>query len=182
LVVLATCRACCFGRRADSFEKSTYGSRSDDGSRVALEEGMRGFSLVEVLVATAILTAGVAGLAQLVALASRTTLHAKEITFAAVLAQEKVERLLADVVTAAATSPPGALESNVDGYVDFADAAGRLLGSGPTAPAGSAYVRRWSIDREPTGGRNTWVVQVLVADLRSRSVARFTAARTEDGF
>ena len=57
---------------------------------------MRGFSLLEVLVATTIVTVGVGALAQLMALAAHATLRARQTTMAAVLAQEKIEELLPD--------------------------------------------------------------------------------------
>ena len=42
-------------------------------------------------------------------------------------------------------SPAGALEGNIDGYVDYVDAQGCGLGGGAVPPPGSVYVRRWSI-------------------------------------
>jgi hypothetical protein len=143
---------------------------------------MRGHSLLEVLVATTIITVGVAAVAQLVALAAHTTLHAKQTTMAAVLAQEKMEQLLPDIAIGSTASPPDALGSNLDGYSDFVDATGHLLGRGPAAPAGSAYLRRWSIDPLPNSRRSTWIVQVLVTDLRRRAVARLAAAKVAKEF
>jgi hypothetical protein len=57
-------------------------------------------------------------------------------------------------------SPPGALDDNVSGYCDFLDAAGASLGSGSSLPSGAVFVRRWSIDRLPTG--DALVIQVSV--------------------
>src|SRR5882672_7247946 len=110
---------------------------------------MRGFSLLEVLVATTIVMVGVVALAQLVALAAHANLLAKQTTIAAALAQDKTEGLLTNVAGGQPSSPPDTLGHNVDGYCDFVDATGRLLGAGPAAPAGSAYLRRWSIDPLP---------------------------------
>ena len=62
-------------------------------------------------------------------------------------------------------------------HMDFVDSTGRLLGAGPAAPAGSAYLRRWSVDSLPGSISHTSVLQVLVADLRGRSLARFVAAK-----
>jgi len=138
---------------------------------------MRGFSLLEVLVATTIAMVGVVALAQLVAFAANTNLLAKQTTIAAALAQEKLEALLPDVAAGQSPSPPDTLDHNIDGYCDFVDATGRLLGAGPATPAGSAYLRRWSIDPLPDSANHTSVLQVLVADLRGRPLARFVAAR-----
>jgi prepilin-type N-terminal cleavage/methylation domain-containing protein len=138
---------------------------------------MRGFSLLEVLVAIAIVTTGVMALAQLVAFATHATLQARQTTMAAVLAQEKIETLLPDAAVGLQSSPPGTLSDDVDGYCDFVDAAGRVLGAGPVTPSGSAYLRRWSVDPLPDSLNHTSVLQVLVADLRGRPLARFVAAK-----
>ena len=150
--------------------------------------GERGFSLLEVLFATTMLVVGVAGLAQLFALSTRTNTSARATTFASVLAQQKMEQLrgltwgfdtlglpLTDTSTniAAAVesptggtgltpSPTGTLGSNTNGYVDYLDATGKSLGSGSNAPQGTVFVRRWSIEPLPTNPNNTLVLQVLV--------------------
>ena len=74
------------------------------------------------------------------------------------------------------------LAANVDGYSDFLDAAGRLLGSGPAPPTGSVFLRRWSITPMPDTFDRTWIVQVVVADLRGRALARFVAAKPAKAF
>jgi prepilin-type N-terminal cleavage/methylation domain-containing protein len=181
-VAFATVPRAFFLRFANSFQKSRGALLLPHGPRVALNGRMRGFSLLEVLVATTIVTVGVGALAQLVALTTQTERHAKQMTTAAVLAQEKIEELLPDAAVSAAASPPDALSHNVDGYADFADAVGRVLGAGPTAPAGSAYLRRWSIDHLANGSKGTWIVQVLVTDLRSRTVTHFVSAKMGKAF
>ena len=137
---------------------------------------MRGFSLLEVLVATTIVIVGVAALAQLMAFAGHANLRGKQTTIAAALAQDKIEEL-PDSAFGQDSSPPDTLDSNVEGYCDFVDAAGRLLGAGPAAPAGSAYLRRWSVDPLPDSINHTSILQVLVADLRGRTLVRFVAAK-----
>ena len=150
--------------------------------------GERGFSLLEVLFATTMLVVGVAGLAQLFALSTRTNTSARATTFASLLAQQKMEQLrgltwgfdtlglpLTDTSTniAAAVesptggtgltpSPTGTLGSNTNNYVDYLDATGKSLGSGSNAPKGTVFVRRWSIEPLPTNPNNTLVLQVLV--------------------
>ncbi len=142
---------------------------------------MRGFSLLEVLVATTIVVVGVAALAQLIALAALTNLHARQMTMATVLAQGKIEELLPQNTTGLAASPADALAHNLTGYSDFVDADGHLLGNGPAIPPGSAYVRRWSVDPLPSAPDNTWMLQVFVTDLRSRVAVRFAVATTGKG-
>jgi len=53
----------------------------------------RGFSIIEVLMATAIMVVGVASLGQLFALSTQRNKSAKNTTFAALLAQQKMEQL-----------------------------------------------------------------------------------------
>jgi type II secretory pathway pseudopilin PulG len=59
-------------------------------------------------------------------------------------------------------SPSGTLATSTDGYVDYVDINGCGLGGGGTAPAGTVYIRRWSIEPLPTNPNNTLVLQVLV--------------------
>ena len=138
---------------------------------------MRGFSLLEVLVATTIVAVGVSALAQLTGIATHAQRRATQFTLGAVLAQEKMEELLAEDAGTLAPSPAGALDHDVGGFADFIDAVGRSMGGSSTVPPGSAYLRRWSIESLPSSRNGTWGLQVLVTDLRNRAVTRFTAAK-----
>lgn len=133
--------------------------------------------MLEVLVATTIVAVGVSALAQLAGIATHTNRHARQSTIAAVLAQKKMEELLAEEASTLAPSPADALGHNVDGCADFIDAAGRTIGAGLVTPPGSAYLRRWSIDPLPDSRNGAWILQVLVTDVHGRSVARLTAAK-----
>ena len=159
--------------------------------------GEQGFSLVEVLLATTLLTVAIVSLAQLFAVSTRANTNAKLPTFTTVLAQQKMEQLrsltwgfdsqglpLTDTstnITAAVEaptggkgltpSPVGALGENTDGYCDFLDGNGQSLGGGTTPPANAIYVRRWTVEPLPTNPNNTLVLQVLVARNRSRNAA-----------
>jgi len=148
----------------------------------------RGFSLVEVLFALVVLSVAVSGLAHLFTVAAYTNARAHATTYAAVLAQQKMEQLrglaygfdpsggaVTDVDTDITVqpelpsggaglqpSPPGALAADTVGYVDYVDASGATLGgvaAGP--PPGTAYIRRWSVEPLPSSA-NTMVLQVLV--------------------
>src|SRR5436190_2030919 len=157
----------------------------------------RGFSIIEVLMATALMVTAVASLAQLFALSTTRNKSAKNTTFAAVLAQQKMEQLRAltwgfDALGLPATdistdttkfpetaggtglspSPVNTLQQNVVGYVDYLDAKGQTLGGATATPPGNAvYIRRWMIEPLPTNPNNTIVLQVLVTRHRDRGAA-----------
>jgi prepilin-type N-terminal cleavage/methylation domain-containing protein len=164
--------------------------------------GDGGFSLIEVLVATTILTVALSALAQLFAIATNANTGAKSTTFAALLAQQKMEQLrgltwgfdplglpLSDTTTnvtvvpetmtggtGLSPSPAGSLGANTDGYCDFLDKYGKSLGGGTTPPANTMYIRRWSVEPLPTNPNNTLVFQVLVTRSRNRGDADTAAS------
>lgn len=153
-----------------------------------------GFSLVETLVATALLATAIASSAQLFALATRSNLAAQRTSFTTTLAGEKMEQLRGlawgyDEIglpindyesntavdpaeggggTGLSQSPDNALSANVDGYVDYLNRYGDSLGGGADVPEGTVYVRRWSIEPLPTNPNNTLILQVLVFSLGDR--------------
>jgi len=128
-----------------------------------------GFSLVEVLIALAIIVGVITGTAQLSAMAIRTNLRAGTMTTSVILAQDKLEEIFADIAGNPAASPPGTLDSTVSGWSDAADASGRAVD--PSAASDRDYVRRWAI--EPLSSSGTVVVQVVVfrRDVRVAIVA-----------
>jgi prepilin-type N-terminal cleavage/methylation domain-containing protein len=133
----------------------------------------RGFSLLEVLVATTVVTVGLAALAQLFAISTNANKQARATTRTSVLAIEKMEQLrglmwgfdasglpLAD--PRLAVSPSDALDRNTEGFCDFLNETGHSLGEGTVPPVSAAYVRRWSIEALPADPGNVLVLQVLV--------------------
>jgi len=137
-----------------------------------------GFSLLEALVATGIMTVGVAALAQLVAWSLYANGQARQTTVAPLLAQQKIEELIAEAAAGGLSpSPTGTLAADVAGYCDFVDRAGRSLGAGP-APADGAYARRWSIEPLPASPAHTSILQVLVIDLRHHAAGNAVPAGT----
>jgi prepilin-type N-terminal cleavage/methylation domain-containing protein len=148
-----------------------------------------GFSLIETLVATAILATVSLGVAQMFIFAANETRGGKSETSATTLAEEKLEQLrsltwgydteglglpLSDTSTNLTKDPPDAtgsglnpspafvLDRNTAGFVDFLDVNGGYLGTGDTAPLNTAYIRRWSIEPLPTNPNNTLILQVFV--------------------
>jgi len=142
----------------------------------------RGFSLLEVLVATTLLTVAVSSLAQLLFIAARANAGARTTTYAVVLAQDKMEQLRGADITELAVSPPGVLDANTVGYVEYLDASGRSLGGASAVPtAGTVFIRRWSID--PVAGDDgnpdhTIVLQVMVTRALAHGGARLVSVKT----
>jgi prepilin-type N-terminal cleavage/methylation domain-containing protein len=154
----------------------------------------KGFSLVETLIATTIMTVALASLAQLFALSTRNNQSARSTTFAATLAQQKMEQLrgltwgfdvlglpVTDLTTDIANVPPtddegtglspspsDSLRKNYEGFCDFLDAYGRSLGTGTQPPNNTMYIRRWLIEPLPANPNNTIVLQVMVTVNRNR--------------
>jgi hypothetical protein len=150
------------------------------------------------MVATTILAGALVMLAQLFGLSTRSTLAARTTTYAAVLAEQKVEELraltwgfdsaglpLSDTTTNTAITPEtpnggrgldpsaqSALQEDTAGYVDFIDQFGKKVGNGGSdTPEGAVYTRRWSITPLPTNPNNTLIIQVLVFRSRNRGQA-----------
>lgn len=169
----------------------------------------RGFSLLEVLIASTILTVGVLSLGQMFALSTQTNMASKNTSYAAILAEQKMEELraltwgfdrdglpLSDVSsntavspetttggTGLAPSPSTSLQENTTGYVDFVDRYGqKITSNNGTTPADSAiYTRRWSIEPLPNNPNNTLIIQVLVTPYRNRGQAdQGSVARLRD--
>lgn len=141
-----------------------------------------GFSLVEVIIATALLTMSLAALAELFAVSVKNNAVARNGTFTAVLAAQKMEQLRSlawgfDVLglpisdIGLAPSPTNTLQANADGYVDYLDPNGNMLGGGTVIPGNTAYIRRWYIEPLAANPNNTLVLQVLVTRRRDRGAA-----------
>jgi type II secretory pathway pseudopilin PulG len=172
-------------------------SFSNGGDLVRSAASPSGFSLVETLVATSLLATAIVTLAQLFALSTRTNVASHNTTYAAVLAEQKMEELralawgfdtqglpISDTASNTAVTPTTAtggtglkpsattaLQENTSGYVDYIDGFGNKLGTGAAPPEGGIYTRRWSITPLPTNPNNTLVVQVLVTRNNDRGQA-----------
>lgn len=154
----------------------------------------RGFTLVEVLVAMAVLSAATLGGVHLMAFATRGMHVARMQGIATLAASSRLDQLrslrfefdhagqrLTDVVTDLTVDPPvpggngltasgpGSLDANVSGLVDYLDGAGRWVGTGPTPPRAAVFVRRWAI--ESPGSPDLLVLQVLVRPLANGALA-----------
>lgn len=159
----------------------------------------RGFTLVEVLFSMAILMAVALGVAQLFATATHANLSAKGKTSTTALAVERMEQLkaltwgfdtsglglpLSDTTTDLSVdpptntgtglnpSPPGTLQNNTPGFVDYLDQYGTWVGNGAEPPPNAVYIRRWSIEPLPTNPNNTLILQVLVTTVKTEATRR----------
>lgn len=156
-----------------------------------------GFSLVETLVATLMLAMALTSLAELFAISVKNNAVARNGTFTSVLAAQKMEQLraltwgfdvlslpISDTSTDTAVSPQvptggkglspspsNTLRANTNGYVDYVDPQGVILGGGTVIPDNTAYIRRWLIEPLPTNPNNTLIIQVLVTRRRDRGIA-----------
>ncbi len=180
-------------------------SRFNNG--VAALRRSSGFSLLETIIATALLATAVLTVAQMFGLAIRANVSARSTTFATMLAQQKLEQLrgltwgldpqdlpISDTSTdtalavpaavggtGLAPSPSTALQQNTSGYVDYLDEYGNSLGGGAAMPGNIAYIRRWSVEPLPTNPNNTLIIQVLVTRNQNRGAAdQLSVARLPD--
>ena len=161
-----------------------------------------GFSLVEVVIAMAILMTVSLGVAQLFAVSTNANLVARRQTSTTALAAQKMEQIrsltwgfdlnglglpVTDTTSNLANypltadgnglnpSPSRSLDENTIGYVDFLDANGAWVGTGQDAPSNAAFVRRWAIVPLPTNPNNTIVIQVLVSPMSNEGTRTATA-------
>jgi len=167
------------------------------------EPRVRGFTLVEVLAAVAILTAALLSLAPLLGAALKASREAERATVASALAVERIEQLRSlawgfdedgqpagdtttdlsgpqpsGAGTGLAASPPGTLDRDVPGFVDYLAGDGRWLGRGSRPPPGTAYVRRWAVvplAADPDNGRVLEVVVLPAAGTREPDPAASAA-------
>jgi len=164
-----------------------------------------GFSLIEVMVAAAVLAGAVLSAARLFAVATATTIDARTVGEGTVLAWQKLEQLrslaftiddagqpITDTSTDTAASPERgvggtglssspilALTRDTPGYVDYLDARGVSLGGGAGPPGAARYRRRWAI--EAPGGPDLLVLRVRVlpvgGEVEAARIASFRARR-----
>ncbi|MQA29642.1 MAG: prepilin-type N-terminal cleavage/methylation domain-containing protein [Luteitalea sp.] len=129
-----------------------------------------GFSLVETLVAIAIMLVAVASLSQLFGVAAAANRRASRRTLASLAGRQKIEELRSSKGTTLAPSPAEALEADVNGYSDFFDA-GRA----------ASFVRRWSIDPLPAEPSSLLVLQVVVLGRAGTIEARLVTLLRKEG-
>ena len=119
-----------------------------------------GFSLVEVLICTLVLTIGLLGIAALLAVTTQMQIGAREATRAMRLAESKVDQLVKLDFDDAEVTVGGSLTENVDNYFE--------------EPLSGVTVR-WLVEGGPA---DTRVVTVHVENLRAQQFGRRTDLTT----
>lgn len=150
----------------------------------------RGFTLIEILITTALMASMAIGVAQLMGMGAASGHAARVQTSTTILAAAKLEELRSLVwayeplvgaavprsdlstnlsvepVSASgpglAPSPPGTLAANVPPYVDYLDPRAKWVGNGSSPPADAMFIRRWSIVPVAEDPVRTIVLSVLV--------------------
>jgi type II secretory pathway pseudopilin PulG len=140
----------------------------------------RGFTLIEVVIATGLLLALCIGAASVLTLTLNTIDRSRQRAMALMLARAKLEQILSltwsvrnvDGVLVLlddpgnARSPPDSLVTSRAGYVDFPD----------------GYQRRWAITRTGAGASELLIVQVMVTAGRGdRDAVWISGARLRRG-
>ncbi|MEO5896141.1 MAG: type II secretion system protein [Vicinamibacterales bacterium] len=147
----------------------------------------RGFTLIEVLIALAILGASALVTGRFLAATTNAMAQARAQTTTATLGIARMEQLralnwtfdssgapLTDLTTDLSTNPPSqggsgllpspvaALDENTSRFVDYLDERGEWIGSDTAPPPGAMFVRRWAVYLPADGAVDTLVLQVLV--------------------
>ena len=118
--------------------------------------GEAGFSLVETMVASLVLTVGLVGLLQLLAVATVMHSDARQATTATLLAQAKIDELMKkNLTTAASVQVGGDLSANVANYFDTPE---------------DGITRRWVVAAGPVA--NTRLLTVKVENKGGRVYGR----------
>ena len=175
------------------------------GRVVVRNRSSDGFTLIETLVAVALLAGLAAGLARVVVVASRAVRIGAADSVATFAATQKLEELrslewsfdsrtgarVTDTTTDLAQpgsrgggvglrpSPAGAMEAALPGYVDYLDASGAWIGTGAEPQPGTVYVRRWAVATHESN-QDLLVLQVAVIDRRVSSAEPPRAVRPHD--
>ena len=114
-----------------------------DVDRITQKES--GFSLVEVMVAVVVLTVGLVGLLQLLAVATIAHSDARQATAGTLLAQSKLDQLMKTDFTASSVALGGGIVSNIANYFDQPE---------------PGITRRWSVSAGPVAGTRLVTVRV----------------------
>ena len=147
------------------FPRAAVSSSSNRGfGRRSLGEG-GGFTLVEVLICTLILSTGMLAIAALLGVTTRMHIGAREAAHSTRLAEEKIDELMKeDFSSSASVQLGGNLDTNTANYCEAKDTA-------PCADIDDDGVTiRWSVDDGPAD--DTRVLTVKVENVRAQTYGR----------
>ena len=132
--------------------------------RRSLGEG-GGFTLVEVLICTLILSTGMLAIAALLGVTTRMHIGAREAAHSARLAEEKIDELMKeDLATSASVAVGGDLDTNTENYCEAKD-------TDPcTDMDDDGITIRWSVAAGPVD--DTRVLTVHVENVRAQTYGR----------
>lgn len=160
---------------------------------VGRRQNEAGFTLLELLVALALIGTLAGAAATVMAVASRSLIRSRLDTTAVSLAHRRLEQMHAlawgfgsahlphpgvdfdtDLSgpapmsggTGLGVSPSDALEVDTPGFVDHLDEAGRWVAAGMAAPPGARFTRRWTVQKV-SGLPDILILQVRVVDRRA---------------
>jgi prepilin-type N-terminal cleavage/methylation domain-containing protein len=156
-----------------------------------------GFTLVEVLIALALLTTVSIAVARLFAVAATAGAAARDQTSTVILASAKLEQLRSltwaydpsasspiprsdttanlsvdppdDSGPGLMASPAGTLTSSMPPFVDYLDLQGRWVGNGTAPPSGAVFIRRWSVQPLPQDPYRTLILTVRVTTVAAEA-------------
>ena len=124
----------------------------------------RGFTLIEALVATLVLTVGLLAMAELLAVSLRMHQLGRNSTTATRLAQDKFEEMMK-------------MNFNTNPAIQVANCSNALVSNVTNCfdtPANSGYTRRWQVTAGPTVRLRTVTVRVIPNNADRRVGADFT--------
>jgi hypothetical protein len=137
-----------------------------------------GFSLIETLVASALVASVLIGLAHLIAVGAHQSLRSRRAAAGVAFVQSKLEELrnatwgydhngMSVSGDALATSPPSSLTEDTPGYVDYVSPHGEVVAlDGPDLPD---FARRWSIAMFDASDPDTLILHVCGYGVRGRA-------------
>ena len=123
-----------------------------------------GFAVIGSLI-VASLTTILLSVAQKATAERRVDAKPVEAQLASVLAEQKLRELNGEPLS---LSPDTALRENTNGFVDYLDKKGVVLGGGHTPRPRTAFIRRWSVSPAPQNPDAQVVIRVLIVPKGSR--------------
>ena len=132
------------------------------GSPIALAARVKrdeaGFAVIGSLIVATVTTI-LLSVAQKATAERRPDVKPVEAQLASVLAEQKLRELNAEPLS---LSPDSSLRENVNGFVDYLDKEGVVLGGGLSPRRRTAYIRRWSVSPAPQNPDAQVVIRVLI--------------------